>query len=869
MKKILVLFLVAAFIAAFFVIAQRNTKAQENTGASSDKSMIDKLLGNDKKEKKVGLVAQDVLKAKQAGVPFERRDLFQADTNRAVEDSSLRELIVDGTVFELERTGIQQILKNDVNFMTIRVPGESGTEVELELMKSNIFDAGFSVKTSASSAPVSARDLGVHYQGMIKGDPYSLAAISVTNNEVSGFFYSEGKGNNVIGRMGGSNPTNKQVVYKVSDMLVRPTADQYCSVKEEGGPMTPPSPLIDEPDAAPQATCVRIFMEANYDLFQNKGSVVNTANYIAGFFNQSATIYRNDGIFISISEMFVWNSPSPYTNTSSSSAVLTQYRATRTTFNGTLAHLLTLANYGGIAYLNVICNTTSKHGVNGIDETYQNLPTYSWTVDVFTHELGHNLGSQHTHSCSWNGNNTAIDSCGPTAGYPNEGNCEVVGLPAPGQGTIMSYCHLVSSIGKNLALGFGDQPKARIQQRIAAGTCLGDCGSTTTLNLTSAGYNISEAGGSVTVLVTRQGSAAGVTVNYQTSNGTAIAPQDYTAVSGTLTFAANETIKSISIPIVDDTVFDPNETINVVLTGPSGATLGTPTTAVVTIADNDPFVPSNPTPFDYDGDGKADVSVFRPSTGVWYVNRSSGGNFIGQFGANGDMTVPADYDGDDKTDVAIWRPSNGTWFWLNSTNSTVGGNQFGTNGDRPVPGDFDGDNKADIAIFRPASGTWWRINSGNGAVSATQFGISEDKPNVADFDGDNRSDLSVYRPSNGSWYRLNSSNGAFVVFNFGTSEDKPVPADYDGDGKSDVALWRPSTGAWYWVNSANGTVSGNTFGLSTDMPVPADYDGDGKTDLAVFRPSQGMWYLLRTTEGLGGVTYGANGDFPAPNSFIQ
>ncbi len=277
-----------------------------------------------------------------------------------------------------------------------------------------------------------------------------------------------------------------------------------------------------------------------------------------------------------------------------------------------------------------------------------------------------------------------------------------------------------------------------------------------------------------------------------------------------------------------------------------------------------------PTLFDYDGDGKADISIFRPATGVWYVQNSSNGSFaINQFGANGDLTVPADYDGDDKTDVAIYRPANGLWYWLNSSNGQVGGNQFGTAGDIPAPGDYDGDGRSDIAIYRPSTGTWWVYRSSDNGVSATQFGIAEDKPVLGDFDGDSKNDFAVFRPSNGTWYRLNSSNGAFVVNAFGLSEDKPVAADYDNDGKADIAVFRPSNGAWYWVNSGNGEVGGVFFGISEDKPVPADYDGDGRYDPAVFRPSQGTWYVLLSGAGFIAQQFGTGTDIPTPNSFVQ
>ncbi|HEX8370743.1 MAG TPA: SBBP repeat-containing protein, partial [Pyrinomonadaceae bacterium] len=86
--------------------------------------------------------------------------------------------------------------------------------------------------------------------------------------------------------------------------------------------------------------------------------------------------------------------------------------------------------------------------------------------------------------------------------------------------------------------------------------------------------------------------------------------------------------------------------------------------------------------FDYDGDGKADLSVFRPSAGSWYISQSSNNAFIAvQFGASGDLIAPADFDGDGKTDISVFRPSDGGWYRLNSSNNTFSAFQFGSNGD--------------------------------------------------------------------------------------------------------------------------------------------------------------------------------------------
>ena len=274
--------------------------------------------------------------------------------------------------------------------------------------------------------------------------------------------------------------------------------------------------------------------------------------------------------------------------------------------------------------------------------------------------------------------------------------------------------------------------------------------------------------------------------------------------------------------------------------------------------------------FDYDGDGKADISVFRPSENRWYVFRSSDA-VVSQtvFAIAGDVPVPADYDGDLKTDVAIYRPSNGAWWYLSSLNGAqINVNWGGEAGDIPRPSDFDGDGKSDFIIFRPTNNIWYRISGSSGITSNVQFGSAGDKPVRGDFDGDAKSDVAIFRPSTGDWWYLSSVNGSQLAVRWGISTDIPAPADFDGDGRTDFAVYRPSTGVWYVINSSNGSFLIGPFGISEDKPVPADYDGDGKADLAVFRPSTGIWYQLRTNGGFFAMQFGVSTDTPTPNAFV-
>ncbi len=272
---------------------------------------------------------------------------------------------------------------------------------------------------------------------------------------------------------------------------------------------------------------------------------------------------------------------------------------------------------------------------------------------------------------------------------------------------------------------------------------------------------------------------------------------------------------------------------------------------------------ANRTHADFDGDGKTDVSVFRPANGGWYISNSSNGALTSAaFGQTGDQIAPADYDGDGKADIAVFRA--GAWYLLRSRDGFAAA-QFGQTGDKPQPGDYDGDGRADVAVFRQSTGAWYIQRSRDG-FTGIQFGTPGDNPVAADYDGDGKTDVAVYR--GGTWYLLRSTAG-FTGISFGAANDKPVIGDYDGDGRADVAVFRPSSGTWYYLRSGDGGFSAAQFGASTDLPAPGDYDGDGKSDFAVFRPAEGNWYILQSgSNSFRAQQWGITQDLPAPGAFV-
>jgi len=258
-------------------------------------------------------------------------------------------------------------------------------------------------------------------------------------------------------------------------------------------------------------------------------------------------------------------------------------------------------------------------------------------------------------------------------------------------------------------------------------------------------------------------------------------------------------------------------------------------------------------PFDFDGDGRTDLSVFSASDDPVrsdFVTRNSSNNAPNNaiWGSVGDKPVTTDFDGDGKTDFAVFRQSERVWYILQSSNNSFSIVNFGLADDKLTPADFDGDGKSDIAVFRPSSGVWYILQSSNTQVRIQRFGLAEDLPVQADFDGDGKIDIAVFRPADGNWYVFRSSDNQRSVVRFGLSGDKPVAGDFDGDGRADYVVFRPSDRNWYLLKTTQG-FSVINFGLSNDLPMQADFDGDGKSDIAVYRENEVMWYYLRSSDG--------------------
>lgn len=390
------------------------------------------------------------------------------------------------TYLKLNKDALQALRQQGHSLISFQLPVD-GILQDFTLYNYNILDGGFKVYERGTDGIKKqvAHNPGSFFRGAITAKESSLAAFSFYDDDIAAVFSTLDGGNyNLVLNYGNPGAArDNYILFREADVLTARTAkcgvteDMYKVEQEEN---------VGAKNMYNTCNKLRVSLHADYRLYTRRNSsTTSVTNYLTSLFNAISVLFNNEGINAVVSEIVINNAPDGYTY-GGSDEVLEKFGEVMqtTTLDGDIAQMVSgyrqggWAPLGGLAWLDVLCNAPNQFpngnggttwagpysmSNNEILNNIPQIPMYSWDVNASIHEMGHNIGSPHTQSCSWPGG--AIDDC-----YPTEGTCAAGPTPVDG-GTIMSYCHL-SGPGINFALGFGPLPGQRIRNRMASKACL-------------------------------------------------------------------------------------------------------------------------------------------------------------------------------------------------------------------------------------------------------------------------------------------------------------------------------------------------------------------------------------------------------------
>jgi hypothetical protein len=418
--------------------------------------------------------------------PFkEVSGLWTADNSFSMADAG--KYVKQADFFRLDFGKLERLILEDNRCINLTVPQPGGGSYQIELAQYAPLASGFAVEACAGSKTTKVDYTpGLYYRGVVAGIPGSIAVFSFFKGELYGLFSVPGIGNYTIvpnTLVKDATNSNHYILYNDKDLLDEKKRGHGCATDQ--------LPNYKKISAAANAknvfnSCkeIKILSKIDYQTYYDyNGNMTALSNYITSVYNVISTLFRNEGIYLALNRLSVNTSFDVYQGVNLTSFdFLDEFGSqTQNNMQGADLALLFTTRYswypgemGGVAWLGTLCTNydptwnVGPYSFLNIDLAAQNaFPMYSWNAGAAAHELGHNLGSPHTHSCGVWQNGDAIDACEPVENGP----CNVSGQAIPTNGgTIMSYCHL-QTVGINFALGFGTQPGNLIRNTVNTSGC--------------------------------------------------------------------------------------------------------------------------------------------------------------------------------------------------------------------------------------------------------------------------------------------------------------------------------------------------------------------------------------------------------------
>ena len=680
-------------------------------------------------------------------------------------------------------------------------------------------------------------------------------------------------------------------------------------------------------------------IETDYELFVNSGSTAANVNtFIGNLIAGASTIYRREistnlvvtylGIQTSAADPFnvvpgqngTWNGT---TVTYSSSHALAElgdrwHNAATRPYSGARSSVVLVSGkpqMAGVAWIDTICEgdfgcASGNCGSSlfdghtgggyaycgGVDPpadlsvpnpdaltNYQVPSGNYWPLLQFTHELGHNVGSNHTHCIVLSSadqsayGRTFVDEC-----YNGQGGCfaGTVSVPAE-KGTIMSYCHLRSGGGTNSRFIFGKSGEASHVVPESLRTKVS--GKTPAVSAISAPSSMTQGTtGAASVTGTGVSSYTWAIANGTINSGQGTSAINFTAnanpVTLTITAAASFGCSVTDAKSVTVTAGSCNSPV--ITAQPAGATVtsGSTRTLSVTASGTAPLAyqwyigASGVTTTPIGGATSATLSVAPAVTTSYWVRVS---NACGSVNSNAaTLTVTSsrdaqmDFDGDGLSEILWKNVSTGLIsYWDMNGRTMTNGASFATLSNQAWRvqgfGDFNGDGTDDIVWRNNSTGVtaMWEMHGrtvSNAAQFATTTPLSWAIEAFGDFTGDAKDEIIWRNPSTGelAMWELNGHtliNTAVFATTPNTNWRVELAADFNGDGRDELILRNMSTGAiaMWELNGRTVTNSGTiaTFAnFDYQIAGAGDYNGDGKADL-LWRNQANGWFAMWEMNG--------------------
>lgn len=348
---------------------------------------------------------------------------------------------------QVNKTAIRRIWDESPRNLSFSIPSDNGA-LTVKLMARTILSPDFKI-TDAQNREVS-NQREKYYGGIIEGDSNSLVAVTISEQGVSVYLYGEG----------GNYRLSEESDYYGLKKIENDLTALSCAVKDTTGGIVSWEPAMNLRSSSTEfvnCNAIQVYFEVDYSLFQTVGNMERAIVATADLFNRVALVFENENVNMVLWGIRVWDTPDPYQNLQGGMQVFNEfadrmYREPK----GEVAHLLTARNFtefAGVAELVDLCDRNIRRGLNA------GMNLNSGSLGSIPHEIGHNLGVYHTHSCRWPGG--PLDNCW----FPEDGTCNQ-GPPTNGTGTIMSYC-----FGDVIRNGFGVLPGNLLRKTV--GQCWG------------------------------------------------------------------------------------------------------------------------------------------------------------------------------------------------------------------------------------------------------------------------------------------------------------------------------------------------------------------------------------------------------------